>query len=76
MTPKKDDSEAAQMKAEGSKSSATTNTGPSDQSFGLTTQIKAKATVAMLAQTSLLLKPTLIFCSNLPKTSIIFSNLL
>ena len=76
IAPKKDDSKAAQMKAGGSKSSATTNTGPGTQSSDPTTLSKTKATAEILAQTSLLPKLILVFGSNLPKTSTIFSNLL
>ncbi|GFY91094.1 hypothetical protein Acr_07g0012900 [Actinidia rufa] len=64
------------MKAGGSKSSAITKTGPGAQSFGPTTRSKAKAVAEMLAPTSILPKSILGFCSNLPKTSTIFSNLL
>ncbi|GFY91302.1 hypothetical protein Acr_07g0014980 [Actinidia rufa] len=74
MALKKDDSKTAQMKARGSKSSTTTNTGLS--ASGLTTQSKAKATAETLARTSLLSKPTPIFGLNLSKTSTISSNLL
>ncbi|GFS31041.1 hypothetical protein Acr_00g0015320 [Actinidia rufa] len=75
MAPKEDNSKAAQMKAGGSKSSATTNTGPGTQSSSPTTRSKAKAVVETLAQTSLLPKLTPVFGSNLPKTSTIFPNL-
>ncbi|GFZ19590.1 hypothetical protein Acr_28g0002950 [Actinidia rufa] len=75
MAPKNDDSKVAQMKAGGSKSSVTTYTGPSTQSFGPTTQSKAKAAAEMLASTSLLPKPIPVFGLNLPKISIISSNL-
>ncbi|GFZ14419.1 hypothetical protein Acr_24g0006090 [Actinidia rufa] len=70
-----DDSKATPMKTGGSKSSATTNTGPGTQSSGPTTRSKAKAAVETLAPTSLLPKSTPVFGSNLPKTSTIFPNL-
>ena len=54
MAPKKDDSKAAQMKAGGSKSSATTNTGLGVQSSGPTTRNKATAAAETLARTLLL----------------------
>ena len=73
MAPKKDDSKAAQMKVGGSKSSATTNTGPGSQSFSPTTRSKAKADVEMLTRTLLLPKSIPVFGSNLPKISTIFS---
>ena len=49
------------MKAGGSKSSATTNTGLGAQSSGPTTQSKAKAAVETLARTVLLPKPIPVF---------------
>ncbi|GFY96851.1 hypothetical protein Acr_11g0011570 [Actinidia rufa] len=76
MAPKKDDSKAAQMKDGGSKSSATTNTGPGAQSSGPTTRSKAKAAAETLARTSLLPKSIPVFGLNLPKASTISSNIL